>query len=111
VARLFNAAGLVTVCAFLSPYEDSRRQAREIVGKGRFVEIYLSAPKEVCSQRTPEKLYDLAETGEIRQFSGVTAPYEPPTSPDLDLPTHEASVAECVERVIALLKAKGLLKL
>ena len=108
VARLFNQAGLVSICAFLSPYEDLRRQAREIVGPERFIEAYLSAPAEVCRQRAAEN-YDLARSGEIKQFSGVTAPYEAPRSPDLALPTHELDVAECVERIVALLKAKGLL--
>jgi len=108
VARLFNQAGLVSICAFLSPYEALRRQAREIVGPDRFIEAYLSAPAEVCQQRAAEN-YDLARSGEIKQFSGVTAPYEAPRSPDLALPTHELDINECIERIVALLKAKGLL--
>ena len=111
VARLLNDAGLVAVCAFLSPYAEARQTAREAIGPDRFIEVYLSAPIEVCRRRSPEKLYDLAQTGEIKQFSGVTAPYEPPANPDLLLPTHEIDVDECVERICALLKAKGLLKL
>ena len=111
VARLFNQGGMITICSFLSPYAESRRQAREIIGNDRFLEVYLSAPRDVCRERSPERLYDLAQSGEIEQFSGVTAPYEPPESPDLALPTHEADVAECVERIVALLRAKGLVKL
>jgi len=108
VARLFNQAGLISICAFLSPYEDVRNQAREIIGPERFVEAYLTAPPEVCHERAAEN-YELAERGEIKQFSGVTAPYEAPANPDLVLATDELDVEACVERIVALLKAKGLL--
>ena len=108
VARLFNEAGLISICAFVSPYEDLRRQAREIVGAERFVETYLAAPPEVCRRRAAEN-YDLAASGEIKQFSGVTAPYEEPVSPDLALPTDQLDIDQCVERIVALLKARGLL--
>ena len=108
VARLFNQAGLVSICAFVSPYELLRDEARRIVGPERFIETYLTASPEVRQERAAEN-YDLARSGEIKQFSGVTAPYEAPAAPDIVLPTDELDVEQCVERIVALLKAKGLL--
>ncbi|MBN2582467.1 MAG: sulfate adenylyltransferase subunit CysN [Planctomycetes bacterium] len=108
VARLMNDAGLIVLCAFLSPYGDDRRRARETVGAGRFVEVYLSAPVEVCAERKPA-VYAKARSGEIVHFSGVTAPYEPPESPDLELATHELSAEACVDRVMTLLREQGVL--
>ncbi len=103
VARLFNEAGLVTICAFLSPFEEERRRAREIVGSDRFFEVYLSAPLAVCRERASEGLYERAETGEIRNFPGISSPYEVPIHPELDLPSHELDIDECVDRIVALL--------
>jgi bifunctional enzyme CysN/CysC len=110
-ARLFNDAGLIAVCSFLSPYEEDRQRAREIIGPDRFIEVYLSAPVEVCKERAAEDIYDRAEAGEIKRFSGVTAPYQEPEHPELTLPTHELDVDECVGRIVALLQARGLVKI
>jgi len=107
-ARLINSGGLVAICAFLSPEAATRRHAAEIVGADRFVEVYLSAPIDVCRRRKPAP-YDMAATGEIKHFSGVTAPYEAPAAPDLDLPTHEMDVNECVERIVAALIERGII--
>ncbi len=71
----------------------------EIIGKDQFAEIYLSAPLEVCKQRDTSGLYDLAEKGQIAYLSGVSAPYETPTTPALIVPTHEFSLGECVELI------------
>ena len=109
IARLLNDAGLIAVCSLLSPHAVARAKAREIVGADRFFEVYLWAPIEICRRRDPEGLYDLAGRGEIRQFSGVTAPYEPPEAPELVLPTHELSVDECIGRIEALLRDGGFL--
>jgi adenylylsulfate kinase-like enzyme len=72
------------------------------------MEVHLSAPLDACRQRDAE-LYALADSGEISEFSGVTAPYETPESPDLTLPTHEIDLEESTERIIALLRAKGVI--
>ncbi|MDQ7086457.1 MAG: sulfate adenylyltransferase subunit CysN [Acidobacteriota bacterium] len=109
VARLFNEAGLISICAFLSPYEEERRRAREIVGGERFIEVYLAAPVEVCRARTPEGLYEKAERGEIRHFPGVSAPYEVPVGPDLVLATDRQDVEACVEAIVAALRQRGVL--
>jgi bifunctional enzyme CysN/CysC len=108
VAKVLNDAGMICICAFVSPYQASRDQNREILGSQRYMEVHLSAPLDACRQRDTE-LYALADSGEISEFSGVTAPYETPESPDLTLPTHEIDLEESTERIIALLRAKGVI--
>ena len=108
VARVLNGAGMICICAFVSPYRASRDQTREILGPRRYMEVYLSAPVDACRQRDAE-LYELADSGEISEFSGVTAPYETPQAADLTIPTHEIDLEESTERIIALLRAKGII--
>ena len=109
MARTLNEAGLIAICSLLSPYRQGRDAAREAIGPERFLEVYLSASREVCQQRAGKDIYERAESGDVEQFTGVTAPYEAPEHPDLVLPTDEADVDTCVDRLLALLKAKGLL--
>jgi len=106
VARVLNDAGMICICAFVSPYRQSRHQAREIIGDQKYIEVYLSAPVDVCRVRDAE-LYARADSGEISEFSGVTAPYEKPDASDLTVPTHQIDLDESTERIIALLRAKG----
>ncbi len=94
VARVLNEAGQVAICAFISPYAESRERARQIIGAERFVGVYLNAPSEVCRRRAEGGLYDKADAGEIKRFSGVTAPYEPPSDADVTLDTDELGVDE-----------------
>jgi bifunctional enzyme CysN/CysC len=108
MARVLNDAGIICICAFVSPYQASREQAREILGPQRYMEVYLSASADACRQRDA-KLYGLADSGEISEFSGVTAPYEEPQAADLTIPTHEIDLEESTERIIALLRAKGII--
>jgi bifunctional enzyme CysN/CysC len=106
VARLFNDAGLICIEAFLAPSEEVRQKAAEVVGVDRFLVVHLSAPAEVCRQRDTEGHYALADSGQIANFPGVSAPYEEPAKPDLVLPTHQLAVDACVERIIALLRSR-----
>ena len=110
VARLGNDAGLITIVALVSPEEADRAAARAIVGDERFLEVHLSAPVEACEARDDEGLYRRARSGEIPRFTGVSAPYEPPRNPALELPTHELSVDEAVSRLVELLTARGALR-
>ena len=109
VARILNEGGLITIAAFLSPYAADRRSARGIIGENRFIEVHISTPIDVCRQRDTDDLYAEADKGAIPVFSGVTAPYEPPTSPDLTLPTHELSVEVALDRLVQLLSARGII--
>lgn len=99
VARLFNDAGLVAITSFISPYREDREMAREIVGRERFVEIWLSTRIETCEARDPKGLYAKARAGKLPDFTGISAPYEAPASPALELDTGMHSAADCVRRV------------
>jgi bifunctional enzyme CysN/CysC len=105
VARLMNDAGLVVVTAFISPYAEDRERARAIVGAERFLEVHLAADLATCERRDPKGLYRKARSGALPEFTGVSAPYEAPQSPDMSLDTGvlsvEAAVALLVERVTA----------
>jgi adenylylsulfate kinase len=96
VAKLFNDAGLFVITAFISPYREDRSAAREVIGADRFVETYLSAGVEVCERRDPKGLYAKARAGQIAEFTGVSAPYEPPLTPDLTIDTGMSSLDESV---------------
>ena len=102
IARLLNDAGLVAITAFISPYRADRAMARELVGADRFAEVYLDAPLEVCERRDPKGLYRRARAGALADFTGVSAPYEPPQAPALTLATGERSVDACVHELLAL---------
>jgi len=108
VAKMLNEAGLIAVCSLISPYAQDRQNARQIVGQAKFVEVYLSAPADVRKKRVEKVVYDLAQSGDIKNFSGITAPYEVSKSADLVLPTDRLSVMECVDKIVSLLKEKHL---
>ncbi len=109
VARLFNEAGIIVVTSFISPYRKDRQAAREIIGEGRFIEAFVDASLEVCEQRDPKGLYKKARAGEIPDFTGISAPYECPESPDLHLDTAQLSVNKAVATVMKHLKKQGTL--
>lgn len=102
VARLMADSGLVVLTAFISPYRQDRRRAREIALEGgcEFVEIFVNAPLETCEQRDPKNLYKKARAGQIREFTGIDAPYEPPEDAEIVLRTGEQTVAESVRVVL-----------
>lgn len=100
VARLFNDAGITIICAFISPYKVDREEARQIIGEDSFVEIFVSTPLEECERRDPNGLYQKAREGFIREFTGVSAPYEPPENPTLTIDTSGKSVDECLRSIV-----------
>jgi len=106
VARLMNEAGLVAITAFISPYRADRAMAREVVGAERFIEVHVAAPLEVCERRDPKGLYAKARRGEIPDFTGVSAPYETPESPEMVLETAQASVEQCVLQLFDAVMAR-----
>jgi adenylyl-sulfate kinase len=107
VAALFADAGLLTLAAFISPYRADRDAARATVGAERFLEVFLDAPIGVCEQRDPKQLYRRARAGEIEEFTGVSAPYEPPETPALSLDTSVLDTNACVESLVTLLRQRG----
>jgi len=101
VAHLMNDAGLIVITAFISPYREDREIARRIIGAVNFIETHVSTPLSVCEQRDPKGFYKKARAGEIREFTGVSSPYEPPLDPDISLDTTTANTQSCVEVVLA----------
>jgi bifunctional enzyme CysN/CysC len=107
VARLFNDAGIIVLAAFVAPDEAVRAKAAERVGHGRFLVVHLAAPLDVCRARDTDGHYALADTGQIANFPGVSADYEPPVRPDLVVSTHEWPVGRCVDAIVKLLEDRG----
>jgi bifunctional enzyme CysN/CysC len=105
VAKLFADAGTICITAFISPYRSDRDLARSIAPVGRFVEVYLDTPLEVCERRDPKGLYAKARTGEIKEFTGVSAPYEAPEKPEVTLRTDQFSVEESVAQILEQLSS------
>ena len=105
VARLFADAGLICVVAFISPYRTDRDTARRLLPEGRFIEVYVNAPLEVCEQRDPKGLYAKARANVLREFTGISSPYEPPRSPELALRTDLLTVGESVAQVLKRLRS------
>jgi adenylylsulfate kinase len=109
VAKLFTDAGVIVFTSFISPYRADRDAVREMMGKGDFVEVLVDASVETCEGRDVKGLYKKARAGEIPEFTGISAPYEAPASPELSLDTNAQSVEESVEALVGYLEAKGYL--
>jgi adenylylsulfate kinase len=110
VANLFADAGVIVVTSFISPYRADRDRARACVGDDRFFEVFVDAPVEVCEQRDPKGLYKKARAGELKEFTGISAPYEAPESPALRLDTARTDVAGSVAALVDLLTGRGFLR-
>jgi bifunctional enzyme CysN/CysC len=102
-------AGLVVIVAFISPFRNERRMARALVEPDEFVEVFVDAPLDVAAARDPKGLYAKARRGELRNFTGIDSPYEPPEEPDVHVDTGSLSPEESAERVLAVLRERGLL--
>jgi bifunctional enzyme CysN/CysC len=108
-AKLFVDAGLIVLVSFISPFRSERAMARELVGEGEFLEVFVEAPLDVVEARDPKGLYKKARAGEITHFTGIDSPYEEPLSPDIRLDTTAATAEELAERVVARLRSGGYL--
>jgi adenylylsulfate kinase len=109
VAKLFTDAGTVTVTAFISPYRADRDQVRALMKAGDFVEVYVDCPVEVCEQRDVKGLYKKARAGEIKEFTGISAPYEAPATPELTIKTSEQSVEQSAKQILSYLEQRGII--
>lgn len=107
VAKLFVDTGIITIAAFISPTEELRNLARDIIGPADFKEIYISTPLAVCEAHDVKGLYARARRGEVKHFTGVSAPFEAPSDPTLTLDTSRLSLEESVGRLLALLGIDG----
>jgi len=109
VARLFTLSGVVNLVAFISPYRAHRDRARASQLPGDFIEVFVDAPLAVCEGRDPKGLYRKARAGEIPEFTGISAPYEPPERPELRVDTAAHDADRCALQVVEYLRAQGVL--
>ena len=110
VSKLFADAGLVAVTAFISPYRADRDQVRAIMAAGDFVEVHVDCPVEVCEQRDVKGLYKKARAGELKEFTGISDPYEAPLHPEVVCETHRESVAESAMKILRKCEELGYLR-
>ncbi len=104
MVKLFVDAGIIVLTAFISPFRKDRERIRALISEGRFYEIYMNCPVEVCSKRDKKGIYEKAKAGIIKEFTGISSPYEPPLSPELIIDSAETSADEAVCKVISLLE-------
>ena len=109
VAALFTDAGIVNVTAFISPYRADREIARKAMPEGCFVEVYIKCDLDQCEKRDPKGLYKKARAGEIKDFTGISAPYEAPENAEVVVDTGELSLDESANRVVAYLESRGII--
>ena len=109
VSRLFADAGVITMTAFISPYRKDRDLARSLLKDGEFIEIFVDAPLEVLEDRDPKGLYKKARAGEIKEFTGISAPYEAPENPEIYLDTNKLNLEQCVQKIIAYILERNII--
>jgi len=110
VAKLFVEAGVLTLTAFISPFRADREQVRALVKDGDFIEIYCRASLEACESRDVKGLYAKARAGEIKDFTGISSPYEEPATPELVVDTGSKPLDDCVDQVIHYLAGQGIIR-
>ena len=106
VGRLFTDAGLIVLSAFISPFRSDRQMVRSLFPVGEFIEVHVSTDLSVCEHRDPKGLYKKARAGEIKNMTGIDAPYEPPIHPDIEIVTEKMTVEESVKQVVEYIKNK-----
>ena len=102
ISRLFVNCGIITINCFISPTEDVRDMARRIIGQDDFIEVYVNAPLKVCEERDVKGLYTRARRGEIKDFTGITSPFETPESIDLEIRTDLLSIEESIKQILRI---------
>jgi adenylyl-sulfate kinase len=106
VARLMNEAGLIVITSFISPYRTDRLQARQIIGPAAFLELHVATSLETCELRDVKGLYRRARAGEVRDFTGISSPYEPPENPALTVDTECSSIDKTVQQILEILQPR-----
>jgi len=110
VAKLFIESGVIVLTAFISPYRVDRQHVRNMVQHGDFIEIYCNSSVEVCEQRDVKGLYQKARTGEVKEFTGISSPYEEPQKPELVVQTDSDSLEKCTNEILQLLIERNIIK-
>jgi len=106
ISKLFIDAGIVVIAAFISPYQKDRKEVQNIVSPVNFVEVFVNTSLEECEKRDVKGLYKKARKGEIKNFTGISAPYEAPQNPDVEIKTEEETVEESVHKIITHIENK-----
>jgi adenylylsulfate kinase len=109
VAKLFVDGGQVVLTAFISPFRTDRQLVRDLLEDKEFIEVYVKCPLDTCEERDPKGLYQKARQGIIKDFTGISSPYEEPENPEIVIETHQSSIEESVENIIQYLKAQKLI--
>ncbi len=110
VAKLFVMSGQIVMTAFISPFQQDRDKIRNLFEREEFIEVFINCPFEMCELRDPKGLYQKARNGEIKDFTGIDSPYEPPLYPELTINTAESTVSESVDIIIDYLKDREIIK-
>ncbi len=110
VAKLFTDASIITIAAFISPYREGRDAVRKLLNDGEFIEVYVECPLDVCEERDTKGLYKKARAGEVKDFTGISAPYEKPLNPELTIDSSKLSVEESTREILNYLEEKGYVK-
>lgn len=111
VCKLFYDAGIIVITAFISPKQEDRDFVRNLIPTGRFIEIHVNCPLEVCEARDPKGLYEKARAGEIRNFTGIDSVYEIPLTPEISVDTSQASPENCAQQVIEYLLKNSIISI
>jgi adenylylsulfate kinase len=106
VAKLFTDAGIVVICSFISPFKEDRQSVRSLFPAGDFLEVFVNCPLEVCEKRDVKGLYTKARNGEIKNFTGIDSPFEPPDNPELEINTDKTDLTSSVNKIIEYLLNK-----
>ena len=107
--KLFVDGGMIVLTAFISPFRNDRGKVRSLLQEGQFLEVYVECPPEVCAKRDQKGIYARAKAGEIKEFTGISAPYEAPKNPDLVIRSHEEGATEAAKHVVELIEKHGLI--
>ena len=104
MVKLFVDAGIIVLTAFISPYRQDRQQVRSLLSDGQFLEIHVDCPPEICATRDEKGIYQKAQAGIIKEFTGISAPYEPPENPELVIQSHEEDAKAAAKKVVELIE-------
>jgi len=104
MVKLFVDAGMIVLTAFISPYRQDRQKVRSLLEDGQFLEVYVECPSEVCATRDQKGIYARAKAGVIKEFTGISAPYEAPENPDIVIHSYKEDASQAAERVIELIE-------
>jgi adenylylsulfate kinase len=109
MVKLFVDAGMIAMTAFISPFREDRRNVRDLLSKNDFIEIYCKCSLEICEQRDVKGCYRRARAGEIKEFTGISSPYEEPENPALAVDTGTTPLEQCVDLIVSLLIDRGVI--